>query len=99
MSAPCEFTTTVSHVSRNFRPLCPRPCACNFILKKARPLRRGDLEATVFMLPCSSPLQFPVTCPRGQLFPPSNYFRLCVSQHSQRLCLVLSFFKPRSRFG
>src|SRR5882762_566903 len=39
---PWPLTTTVSHVSRNFFPLCPRPCACTRILRKTRELRRGE---------------------------------------------------------
>ena len=49
-----------------------RPRAFSLIFKKARPLRRGDLEATVSMLPCSSPPRIAVNCPTGQMFPIRN---------------------------
>src|SRR6266436_3067304 len=90
ISAPCAFTTTVSHVSRNFRPLCARPCACNFIFRKARPLRRCDLEATVSMLPCSSPPRPPVNCPQVQMFP------TCNSQLVQHVILKLPLFHRKA---
>src|ERR1700686_5166615 len=52
---PWPLTTTVSHVSRNFFPLCPRPCACTRILRKTRVLRRGEAAVISLMRHVGTP--------------------------------------------
>src|SRR5258707_12586200 len=52
---PWPLTTTVSHVSRDFFPLCPRPCACTRILPKTRELRRGEVAVISLMRQVGTP--------------------------------------------
>src|SRR6267143_5145588 len=52
---PWPLTTTVSHVSRNFFPLCARPCACTRILRKTRELRRGEVAVISLMRHVGTP--------------------------------------------
>src|SRR5216684_8449141 len=68
-SPPYALTTSVSHTSRNFLPLCPRPCACIFIFRNTRALRRGAVNSAVVLIPPSSaPPSTRVNCPSGQMY-------------------------------
>jgi len=63
---------TVSHVSRNFFPLCPRPCACTRILRKTRELRRGRLQSLSAHASCWNAPAAASIAPTARLFPIRN---------------------------